>query len=88
MIEHGGDSGFAQEARARIGIAGVAWAEEFQRYRSAEIRIACFVDDAHSACADFGCDYKMADGLTDYDFAPIAHRKADGAAMLVKFAGI
>ena len=65
MAERGGRFGFAAETLEGLAIAGEIIGQEFQRDKTIEARVFCFVDDAHSSTAKFFDDAVMRDGLTE-----------------------
>jgi hypothetical protein len=67
VIEGGGGLGFALEPGEGLGIFGDGVWEEFQSDEAAQARVFAFVDDAHSAAAEFLEDAVMGDCLAGFD---------------------
>ena len=66
VIEGGGGARFALETFESLRVAGEIFGEKFQRDETAELGVFGFVDDAHSAAAEFFEDAVMGDGLADH----------------------
>ena len=65
MVQGGGGAGFALEAIERLWIVREIVGEKFESDEAAEAGVFGFVDDAHSAAAEFFDDAVMGDGLAD-----------------------
>ena len=61
---------FPLEARERHGIFRQGFRQDFDRDVTVEADIAGAIHLAHAAFAEFGHDFKRADGLADHDVAP------------------
>ena len=66
VIEGGGGLRFALETFESLRVAGEIFGEKFQRDETAELGVFGFVDDAHSAAAEFFQDAVVGDGLADH----------------------
>ena len=65
MIERGSGFGFALEAFERLRVVREIVGEEFQGDEAIEARVFGFVDDAHSAAAEFFDDAVMGNCAAD-----------------------
>ena len=66
MVERGQQPALALEPGKILGV-GCEWRrQDFQRDLPSELRVACAVDDTHSAFAQFGEDFIGAESLTDH----------------------
>ncbi len=66
VIQGGGGLCFALETLESLRVAGEIFGEKFQRDETAELGVFGFVDDAHSAAAEFFQDAVVGDGLADH----------------------
>jgi hypothetical protein len=65
MVQRAGGAGFAFEAFEGLRIASEIVGEKFESDEAAKTRVFGFVDDAHSAAAEFFDDAVMRDRLAD-----------------------
>ena len=73
MVQRGGGAGFALKAFECLRIVGDVIGKKFEGDEAAELGVFGFVDDAHSAAAEFFDDAVMRDGLSDQG-GGIGHR--------------
>ena len=66
MVECRRGLGFAKEAFLGFGVFNDVGAEKLQRYGTLELGVEGFVNDTHTAFAEFFRDLVMADGLVDH----------------------
>ena len=65
-IEGGEDLGLTLESREAVGVAGDVGRQHLQRDVAAELGVAGAIDLAHSASAQLGEDFVVAEGLADH----------------------
>ena len=65
-LRSGGSASFAAKTLQRCSVTREIVREKFQGYETAEFEIFGFVDDSHTAAAEFLDDPVMRDGLTDH----------------------
>ena len=65
MVESGGGAGFALETFESLWVVGDVVGEEFESDEAAELGVFGFVDDAHSAAAEFFDDAVVGNRLSD-----------------------
>jgi len=63
MVQRGSGTSFAKKALMAFGILQFVFRKKFQRDTASESRVFGFVDDTHSASADFAEDFVVADEL-------------------------
>ena len=63
VVEGGGGLGFTLEAREDLRVAGDVVGKKFERDETVQAVVFGFVDDAHTAAAEFFEDAVMGDGL-------------------------
>ena len=73
VIERGGGAGFTLEPIERLGIVSEIVGKKFESDEAAEASVFSFVDDAHSAAAEFFDDAVMRDGLADQGRGLVGH---------------
>jgi len=79
VIQGGGGLRFTLETFQSLRVAGEIFGEKFERDEAAELGVFGFVDDAHSAAAEFFQDAVVGDGLADHR---LFMRRSDWAHML------
>ena len=65
MVQRGGGAGFTLKAFESLRIVGDVIGKKFESDEAAELRVFGFVDDAHSAAAEFFDDAVVRDCLAD-----------------------
>ncbi len=76
MVEGGGGASFSLEALEGLWILGDVVGKKFQGYETAEFGVFGFVNDTHSAAAEFFDDAVIGDGLAD-EGGGIGHGRGD-----------
>jgi hypothetical protein len=66
MVQRRGSAGFQAKALEALRIASDVFGEKLESDRASEVGIFGFVDDAHSAAAEFFEDPVVRDGLADH----------------------